>query len=64
MIARIWAHLTKGLRNRVFVDGYKGGYNRGYEDGYRTRDLRAANICLASQGSTERERDYARRRAT
>ena len=54
MIAKIWAHLTKGVRDEA--------YDCGYDDGYRTRDRRAANICLASRGSTEREKAYARRR--
>ena len=56
MIARIWAHLTAGVRDEA--------YDRGYEDGLNLHRRRAANICLASRGSTEREKAYARRRVT
>ena len=54
MIARIWAHLTAGVRDEA--------YDRGHEDGINLHRRRAANICLASQGSTDREKAYARRR--
>ena len=60
MIARIWAHLTAGVTGRAYNRGFKDGH----EDGINLHRRRAANICLVSQGSTERERDYARRRVT